>query len=62
MKIFMKLVRDLMNLTRKCPHYRVSNHELTQIFYDGLGPEDRYHLDATSVDTFMSKFKDDAWN
>ena len=32
-------LRDLM---RECPHHGVSNHELTQIFYDGLGPQDRY--------------------
>ena len=38
----------------------MSNHELTQIFYEGLGPQDRYILDATSGGTFMSKYKDDA--
>ena len=38
----------------------MSNHELTQIFYDGLGPQDRYLLDADSGGTFMSKYKDDA--
>ena len=37
----------------------MSNHELTQIFYDRLGPQDRYLLDAASGDTFMSKFEDD---
>ena len=31
-----------------------------QIFYDGLGPQDRYLLDAASGDTFMSKYEDDA--
>ena len=36
------------------------NHELTQIFYDGLGPQDRYLLDAASGGTFMSKYEDDA--
>ena len=35
-------------------------HELTQIFYDGLGVQDRYLLDAASGRTFMSKFKDEA--
>ena len=34
------------------------NHELTQIFYDGLGPQDRYLLDAASDGTFMSKYED----
>ena len=33
---------------------------LTQIFYDGLGLQDRYLLDAASCGTFMSKFEDDA--
>ena len=37
----------------------MSNHELTQIFYDGLGPQDRYLLDAGSGGTFMIKYKDD---
>ena len=37
----------------------MSNHELTQIFYDGLGLQDRYILDAASGSTFMSKFEDD---
>ena len=38
----------------------MSNHELTQIFYDGLGPQDRYLLDAASSGTFMRKFEDEA--
>ena len=50
----------LRDLTRECPHHGVSNHELTQIFYDGLGPKDRYLLDAASGGTFMSKYEDDA--
>ena len=37
----------------------MSSLELAQIFYDGLGPQDRYLLDAASGDTFMSKYKDD---
>ena len=37
----------------------MSNHELTQIFYDGLGSQDRYLLDAASGGTFMSKYEDD---
>ena len=45
---------------RECPHHGVSNHELTQIFYDGLGSQDRYLLDAASGGTFMSKYEDDA--
>ena len=50
----------LRDLTRECPHHGVSNHELTQIFYDGLGPQDRYILDAASGNTFMRKYEDDA--
>ena len=38
----------------------MSNHELTQIFYDGLGSQDRYLLDAASGGTFMSKYEDNA--
>ena len=38
----------------------MSNHELTQIFYDGLDPQDRYLLDAASGGTFMRKFEDEA--
>ena len=37
----------------------MSDHELTQIFYDGLGPQDRYLLDAASGGTFMSKYEDE---
>ena len=51
---------QLRDLTRECPHHGVSNHELTQIFYDGLGPQDRYLLDEASGGTFMSKYEDDA--
>ena len=38
----------------------MSNQELTQIFYDFFGPQDRYLLDAASGDTFMRKFENDA--
>ena len=38
----------------------MSSHELTQIFYDGLGLQDRYLLEATRGGTFMSKYEDDA--
>ena len=55
---FPKTWERLRDLTRECPHHRVSNHDLTQMFYDGLGPKDRYLLDAASTDTFISKFKD----
>ena len=48
----------LRDLTRECHHHEVSNHELTRIFYDGLGSQDRYLLFAPSGGTFMSKFED----
>ena len=38
----------------------VSNHKLSQIFYEGLGSQDRYLLDAASGGTFMRKYEDDA--
>ena len=38
---------------------KVSNLELTQIFFDGLGLQNRYLLDAASGDTFMRKSKVD---
>ena len=44
----------------ECPHHGVYNHELTHIFYDGLGLLDRYLIDAASAGTFMSKFEDGA--
>ena len=44
---------------RECPHHGVSNHELTQVFYDRLGPQDRYLLDEASGDTFMRKYEDE---
>ena len=50
----------LRDLTWECSHHGVSNHELTQIFYDGFGPQDRYLLDAASGGTFMSKYENEA--
>ena len=50
----------LRDLIRECPHHEVSNHELTQIFYDGLGLQYRYLLDEASGGTFMRKYEDDA--
>ena len=52
---FDKAWERLRDLMRECPHHGVSNHELAQIFYDGLGPQERYLLDAGSGGTFMSK-------
>ena len=50
----------LRDLTRDCPHHGVSNHELTQIFYDRLGLQERYLLDAAIGGSFMSKYEDEA--
>ena len=49
--------RDLL---RQCPHHGILKHEITQIFYDGLGAPDRYLLDAASGATFMRKYEDEA--
>ena len=38
----------------------MSNQELTHIFYDGLGQQDIYLIDAASGGTSMRKFEDDA--
>ena len=40
----------------------VSNHELTEIFCDGLGPQDRYSLDAPNYNSFMRKYNRNIWN
>ena len=50
----------LRDLLRQCPHYGIPKHEITQIFYDGLGARNRYLLDAASGGTFMSKYEDEA--
>ena len=38
----------------------MSNHELTQLFYSGLGPQDKYLSDAACGGTFMSNYEDEA--
>ena len=38
-----------------CPHHGLPKHDITQIFYDGLGAPDRYLLDVVSGGTFMCK-------
>ena len=57
-EIFHDAWERLRDLTRECPHHGVSNHELTQIFYDGLGLQDGYLFYAASGGTFMSKYED----
>ena len=46
--------------TRQCPHHGVPDYELVQIFYEGLGDNDRYLLDAASGGNFLMKYADDA--
>ena len=59
-KTFHEAWERLRDLTRECPHHGVSNHELMHLFYDGLGLQDRYLLDAVTGGTFIWKFKDEA--
>ena len=41
-------------------HHGIPKHEITQIFYDGLGALDQYLVDAASGGTFMRKYEDEA--
>ena len=54
-EVFYEAWERLRDLLRQCPHHGIPKHEITQIFYDGLGAPDRYLLDAASGGTFMSK-------
>ena len=45
---------------RQCLHHGIPKHDITLIFYDGLGAPDRYLLDVASGGTFMSKYEDEA--
>ena len=59
-EVFYEAWERLSDLLRQCPHHGIPKHEITQIFYDGLGAPDRYLLDAASGGTFMSKYEDEA--
>ena len=59
-EVFYDAWERLRDLLRQCPHHGIPKHEITQIFYDGLGAPDRYLLDAASGGTFMSKYEDEA--
>ena len=59
-EVFYETWERLRDLLRQCPHHGIPKHEITQIFYDGLGAPDRYLLDAASGGTFMSKYEDEA--
>ena len=59
-EVFYEAWERLRDLLRQCPHHGIPKHEITQIFYDGLGAPDRYLVDAASGGTFMSKYEDEA--
>ena len=50
---FHKTWERLRNLIRECPQHGVSNLEHTQRFYDRLGLQGRYLLDAANSGTFV---------
>ena len=59
-EVFNEAWERLRDHLRQCLHHGIPKHEITQIFYDGLGALDRYLLDAASGGTFMSKYEDEA--
>ena len=59
-EVFYGACERLRDILRQCPYHGIPKHEITQIFYDGLGAPDRYLLDAASGGTFMSKYEDEA--
>ena len=58
-EVFYEAWERLRDLLRQCLHHGITKHEITQIFYDGLGAPDQYLLDAASGATFMSKYEDE---
>ena len=54
-EVFYEAWERLRDLLRQCLYHDIPKHEITQIFYDGLGAPERYLLDAASGGTFMSK-------
>ena len=59
-EVFYEAWERLRDLLRQCPHHGIPKHEITQIFYDGLGALDRYLFNAASGGTFMRKYEDEA--
>ena len=59
-EVFYEACERFRDLLRQYSHHGIPKHEITQIFYDGLGALDRYLLDAVSGGTFMSKYEDEA--
>ena len=39
-EVFYEALERLRDLSRECPHHDILKHEITQIFYDGLGVPD----------------------
>ena len=58
-EVFYEAWERLRDLLRQCPHHGIPKHEITQIFYDGLGAPDKYLLDTASGGTFISKYEDE---
>ena len=54
----MKTIREawerLQDYIQACPHHGIENWLVLQIFYDGLIPMSRGHLDATARGAFLS--------
>ena len=59
-KVFYESWERLRDLLRQCPHHGIPKHEITQIFYHGLGAPNQYFLDSASGDAFMNKYEDEA--
>ena len=59
-EVFYEAWERLRDLLRQCLHHGIPKHEITQIFYDGLGAPERYLLDSASGGTFLSKYEDEA--
>ena len=59
-EVFYEAWERLRDLLRQCPHHGLPKHDITQIFYDGLGAPERYFLDVVSGGTFMRKYEDEA--
>ena len=59
-EVFYEAWERLRDLLRQCPHHGTPKHEITQIFYDGLGAPDKYLLNAASGGTFMRKYENES--
>ena len=55
-KTFLESWKRLRYLAMECPQYGVFRHELTKMFFDGFGPQDKYLYYAMRSRTF--KYED----